>query len=326
MLTNVFKNQKPASSIMALLIFAVLWIPGIISGAPEVEHGGSMPLYSFVISILGNSDVLHQIFSVILVWVAAIVFNAGVNDQDLFKTKNNLTLFFVVFLVYCVPEVAQPSPAIWALPFLALSLRELYKLYFDEGSLIIALNASLFLSIGWLMYFPIVVFFPVVLIASVINGYGDWRHITAVLIGFLAPPLIAFSIWVWVPGIVDLNSVNYWNALMKDQIELTIAPSQIPIMLSILITSVVGIVELALNLGKKRVSNRKNFLLMIWTTVAAMVSMLLSPANQLIHLSIMALPLALIIANLFYYFKKPLWSNVASVILLITAMISVFLA
>lgn len=324
MLINVFKNQKPASWALSLLVFVLLWLPGVISNQTEIQLNGGMPLYMFAIDLLGQSWILHSIISALMIWSAAITFNAAVNRQDLFKFKNNFTLFFVVFLVCCVPEISRPSPALWSLPFLALSIRELYKLYFDEGSLMTTLNASLFLSLAWLMYFPIIIFFPLLWIAVLINGYTDWRHIVTVPLGFLTLPFVAFSIWVWVPQLVDLSTPNYWNALRAGEIHVTIKPATLPIMIAILITAVTGTVELSLNLSKKRVSNRKNFLLMIWATIAALMGTLISPANQFTHLSVLALPVSLIMANLFYYFKKPLWANSAAAILFIAALISVF--
>jgi hypothetical protein len=90
----------------------------------------------------------------------------------------------------------------------------------------------------------------------------------------------------------------------------------------VLILAVTGGVELALHLSKKRVSNRKNFLLMLWATVAALVGFVLAPANELSHFAILGLPVSLVLANLFYYFRKPFWGNVLAITLLITALIS----
>ena len=323
MLINVFKNQKPASSVLTLLIFALFWLSDWFLHPVEIQLSGGMPLYMLLVELIGDYLWVHQIVTGIMIWLAAISLNGAVNRQDMFKSKNNLTLFFVIFLICCIPEVVNPSPALWSLPFFALSIRELYKLYFDEGSLMIALNASLFLSLSWLMYFPIIVFFPILWIAILINGYTDWRHITAVVLGFLTPPFIAFSVWVWIPGLVDLTSLNYWTALRTGQIDLTIRPANLPVMIAVLITAVTGTVELTLNLGKKRVSNRKNFLLMIWVIIAALLGFFVSPANQFTHLSVLALPMSLVMANLFYYLKKPLWTNLVMVALLATALISV---
>lgn len=321
MLINVFRNQKPASAVMVLLIFLLLWIPGWWS-LDQVRSNGGMPLFGLLFELLGGSVILFRVLTAAMLFWACIVFSNAVNRQDMFKVKNNLALFFGVFLAAAIPEVLASSPAILALPFLALTMRELFRLYFDEGSLMIAFNASIFLSLATLMYAPSVTFFPLLFIAILINGHTDWRHISVILIGYVAPAFIAYSFWVWYPDLMEFNYINYWSAFQQGAIDITLSRSRLPLMIVVLILAVTGGVELALHLSKKRVSNRKNFLLMLWATVAALVGFVLAPANELSHFAILGLPVSLVLANLFYYFRKPFWGNVLAITLLITALIS----
>ena len=258
--------------------------------------------------------------------VFRITLNGAVNRQDLFKVKNNFTLFFVVFLGSCIPETSVPSPALWSLPFIGLSLRELLCLYFEERSLLTVMNAGLFLSLGWLMYFPVITFLPLLIIAILLNGYTDWRHIAVIFVGSIALPLIVLPLWIWFPHLINTDLLSFWSALRLGQTDLLIPMAQLPVMIAVLVLSVTSIVELALNLGKKRVSNRKNFLLILWATLIALFGMLIAPVNQVKQLVVLALlPISLIMANFFYYLRNDFWSNALVIMLLIAALISVYI-
>ena len=324
MLLNVFRNQRPASNIIVLVLFLVFWLPGWFLRPTEILPEGGMPLFLFVNYIFGNFPWVIKVLSALGLLASAVIFNGAINRQDFFKARNNLTLFFVVFLSFSLPEIVSGGPAHFALPFLCLSLGQLFKLYFDEGSLMLIFNASLYLSIGMLFYGPLITFLPLLLITLIINGRTDWRHLTVIGLGLLAPLIIVGSIWIWLPDSRFPTYVNTLDSALMGNVDLYVPASEVPLMISVLIVMVISGVELSLNLGKKRVSNRKNFLLMIWATIFGMLGFLVAPANQLTHLVVLTVPVGLLLSNFFYYIRKPRLGNLAIVVILISALISVF--
>ena len=324
MLLNVFRNQRPASSIIVLILFLVFWLPGWFLRPIVILPEGGMPLFLFVNHLIGNFPWLLKMLSAFGLLASAIIFNGAINRQDFFKTSNNLTLFFIVFLSFSLPDIASGSPAHLALPFLCLSLGQLFKLYFDEGSLLLIFNASLYLSIGTLFYGPLITFLPLLPITLVINGRADWRHVTVIALGLMAPVLIVGSSWIWIPDSSFPAYLTILDSARSGNMDLFVPVSEVPLMISILIVMVISGVELSLNLDKKRVSNRKNFLLMIWASIFGMLGFALAPANQLTHLVVLTVPVGLLLSNFFYYIRQPRLGNVAIVLILISALISVF--
>ena len=324
MLLNVFRNQRPASSLLVVLLFLVFWIPSWFLRPTVISTEGGMPLFWLIESICGDLPWAMKVLAALSVLGSSIIFNSAINSQDFFKSRNNLTLFFVVFLSFCMPESSIASPAHFSILFLSLPLGQLFKLYFDDGSLVLTFNASLYLAIGILFYAPMIAFLPLLPITLLINGRADWRHLTVVLFGIIAPILIVSSVWVWLPNQSYLAYETFWAAASKETLDILIPVTRVPIMISVLIVMVVSGVELSLNLGKKRVSNRKNFLLMIWVSIFGVVGFAFAPANQLTHLIVLAIPVGLLLSNFFYYIRNPKIGNIAILVILISALISVF--
>lgn len=324
MLLNVFRNQRPASSLVVVLLFLVFWIPGWFLRPTLISTEGGMPLFWLIQRVLGGLPWAVKTLAAVSVLGSAIIFNSAINKQDFFKSRNNLTLFFIVFLSFCMPESSIGSPAHFSLPFLCLSLGQLFKLYFDDGSLVLTFNASLYLAIGMLFYAPMIAFLPLLPITLLINGRADWRHLTVVVFGVIAPILIVSSVWVWLPNHSYLVYETLWSAASQESLDITVPANRVPLMISVLIVMVVSGVELSLNLGKKRVSNRKNFLLMIWAAIFGIIGFSFAPSNQLTHLVVLTVPVGLLLSNFFYYVRNPRMGNLAILVILISALISVF--
>jgi len=131
MLLKFFKRTSPAVIFFIALIFAAVWISAFISPVLPQNYGNEehMPLYSFLLSILGKG----HLPSVILSFLIAVIL--------LFLIINfNTTIFFInertflpallfLLLVVIFPEYQVLNPALPAALLFMIALKRIMAGY-----------------------------------------------------------------------------------------------------------------------------------------------------------------------------------------------------
>ncbi len=127
-----------------------------------------------------------QFIDILTLFWEAIFFNYIFTSNRLFSRSTHIPAFIFITLSSCFGDWMVFNVEMVARLFLLLSLYNLFALFEKDLSRENIFYTSLYLSIGCLFYFPIIVFLPIILGGLFFRSYS-LRDFLLILIGFLFP-------------------------------------------------------------------------------------------------------------------------------------------
>lgn len=184
------------------LIILGLWLPNMLH--PEsFELEGTSPLFSLInenISVLAG-----QIIAICFLVLTAMVLNSIINQNSMFDRNTFLPALFYLVLMSSMSKSQLLSPIVISNLFLVLAFRRLFMIYRQVPCKREIFDASLFILIGCLFYFPSIILFPIVWVALSVLRPFVWRE-------WMIPSLAILMVMVYLSVVLFLtDSLTNWR-------------------------------------------------------------------------------------------------------------------
>ena len=220
---------------------------------------------------------------------------------DFFVSKNNLTkknsykilLFGLCFMV--LPEALLNSKILLANLFVLLALRRIVSLRTQKDIKKKLFDAAFWITVASLLYFWSALFFILIFAALILYTILDVKNWMIPFVGLLSVLIIAASYMI----VMHLDFENYWNGLINFSFDFTPLNSKRIIIASTLLFSygTWAAFYFMKNLKNKSKTSRPSAILVIISSLIALVIIAIAPNKNGSEFLFLFAPLAIIMAN-----------------------------
>ena len=286
----ILKHLKNSHShlIVALMLFSLFFFT---------------PSYFFLES--KNSDKIFPYFSVLIVSLSfllttffSISLNNLIYEKDVIK-KSNFILSFV-FLLLNTPFLINYKMIIFSF-LLLLFLNNLLKIYKQKKPYSIVFNAGIILSL-LSFYIPhTLMLYPLIIISTLVFRNIDWRVILISLLSLLVPYFFVWTYQLFFEQELLFPKFSFNSISISFEFNSYLLHQQI--WFSILsIVFLFSILELLRWMYKKSIRSRESFTIVIFFLLISVFIFLFTRNTESAFL--VFIPLSIIIANFFVYYRK----------------------
>jgi len=287
MILKYLKNSH-SYLIVTLILFSLLFfIPSyfVLDSQNDLQL---FPYFSVFIIVL--SFLLTTFFSIAL--------NNLIYEKDVIK-KSNFVLAFV-FLLLNTPFLINYKMMIFSF-FLLLFLNNLLKLYKQKQPYSLVFNAGIILSLLSFYISHTLILFPLIILSTLVFRNINWRIIVISLLSLLVPYL-----FVWTYQLFFHQKLLF--PIFKFQyipinFDISFYPLHQQIWFSVFsIVFLFSVFELFRWMYKKSIRSRESFIIIIFFLLISVFIFLFTENTESVFLAF--IPLSIIMANFFVYYKK----------------------
>ena len=301
----ILKSLKNSHSylIVSLILFCLFFFTSSYF-TPEFKKIMEVSPY-FSIFILVLSFLFTTFFSIAL--------NNLIYEKDVIK-KPNFVLAFV-FLLLNTPFIINYKMIIFSF-FLLLFLNNLLKLYKQKQPYSIVFNAGIILSL-LSFYIPhTLILFPLIILSTLVFRNINWRIIVISILSLLVPYLFVWTYQLFFHQELLFPIFNFKYSSIN--FEISSYPLHQQIWFSVLsIVFLFSVFELFRWMYKKSIKSRESFTIIIFFLLISIFIFLFTKNTESAFL--VFIPLSIIMANFFVYYKKSLLSEFIFILFLFSS-------
>jgi hypothetical protein len=212
---QLFKSGRAEAYILLLVIGLLAWFPALNQTSFIEVPAKLMVGYNGLVSILFQFKYISILLGMIAAFGGALLVN-GLNETFEMRSKANQlpALIYLLFLAV-FPDDHRLNPALLGNLFLMGSWWFIFATYRTDKCMDEIFLGALLLSIGSLVYFPLIFQFVGLLVSLAVLRPFNWKEWSVGLIGFLLPFIYLFSYYyltdqlgqkvhyIFVEGILD---------------------------------------------------------------------------------------------------------------------------
>lgn len=303
---------------MLFLLLALLRLP-VLSETPHYEFIQNAPLarmfFGFVTTI-PNYYFWSLVMAAVLVFLQALFINYIVTSQGVLYKESFMPALFFVLINSFFSQQNELTPQLISNTFVLLLLQRLCYLYESQNPLLVVLDAGLYLGLGILFNYDLLIFLPFILISVVIFTSFNLRYLVISLIGIMVP-LYFTGIFFYVTDRFD-ELLLYIHQSFEHKSLKPIESDWIRLLpwIIILPITISAVFTLQRNFFRNKVKTRRimqSIYLMLFFGVAGL---LFDNVNYIYAIVYLSIPLSIVVA---YYFisDKRFWLKEIIFILLI---------
>ena len=242
------------------------------------------------------------IFSLVLSFLLTTLFSIALNnliyEKDVIK-KPNFVLAFV-FLLLNTHFIINYKKILFSF-FLLLFLNNLLKLYKQKQPYSLVFNAGIILSL-LSFYIPhTLILFPLIIISTLVFRNINWRIIVISFLALLVPYLFVWTYQLFFHQELLFPTFNF-NCILIN-FKFSSYPLHQQIWFSVLaIVFLFSVFELFRWMYKKSIRSRESFTIIIFFLLISVLIFLFTENTESVFLAF--IPLSIIMANFFVYYKK----------------------
>lgn len=305
MLVRIYKTGYIFHAI-SIIIFAILiWLPSILSQPDLVVDSSIPPLYILYFFIIGTGSFVNLIISLLLVIVSGLIINQIIIVNEISGKTTMLGMFFFVLLNISMVSNVVMNPFLWVSFFLLLMLKELFKLPKTETTIPIIFNASIYLGLASLFYYPSLVIILVIWVSLMTFRINNWREYIIVLIGVLLPLFFTFT-WYYYNDNQELFFSTIRSSFYFDFTILRLAVFDLVIVILLLGLIIPSVVKLAGSMMDKSIVLRQKLAVTIWLYVVSFIIILLFEKHTNTGL-LLSIPTTIILTKYSLGIKRLKW-------------------
>ena len=299
MLLRIFKSNTLFSTLLIPVIGIFFWIHSLRSPVRldlNLANGG-MPLYYLIIRYFKDQD-FWQVFMAFILVILNSFFIAQLGSAFLFLKRRSYLPGIIYLITVSSFEVLHSFlPVHIATLFVLISVYFIFDTYHKKVEITYTFNASFFLAIASLFYFPVVVLFPLVWISIfVLQKDDNWRLLAVPILGFGVPWLF---MWVY----TFLNDT--YSALWKELVDMLwtrhneylFQPYFLLLTAVVAILTTLGSFSVLSVYQRIKVSARKYFVICYWIMGLVIVSALALMTISIEIVALSTIPVAFFISH-----------------------------
>ncbi|MBL4656749.1 MAG: hypothetical protein JKX73_02025 [Flavobacteriales bacterium] len=315
MILRVFKNQRPTTLILLVLVALCLWSFSIID--TEINDGSISPsIYHWFIHFIEGVPYIQQFAAVAFIIIQAIMVNNIVMESQLISTRTYVPSLIYIVLMSSTPELLNFNPGLIGNFFLILMLSRLFGTYRAEQNFAKIFDAGLFLGLASTIYFPYVWMVVFGLAALAILRSFAWRDWVIFTLGMVVPYLF---IGTYFFAFDDLSNLSPHFILFDEsrlyrdiQIPYYYFPALI-LFISLLLLSA-KTVFLEWRIGAIKVKKLLSTLV-AFSVISTLLPLLISGLD-ISNYTALAVPLCIYLANYYVNSKRPIVTEISFLLLL----------
>lgn len=190
---RIFRQNALLQLIIILMVGLGLWMPSFLNLA-EMESMGGTPLYDLIYNWLSPHPLLAAVIAFVLVLEEGWLLNLALYRHKITSQNTLLPMFVYVCLMSHGGEALTLSPMILVNIMVIGSVSEMMvpdTLTVHQDQI---LRSATFASLASLFYLPALLLLVPLVIAFVVNSLYRWRHWVLLLLGFVAPYIVVFTV------------------------------------------------------------------------------------------------------------------------------------
>jgi hypothetical protein len=317
MILRLLKSSNPFIYILFLLVGILFWTSSLLQPIPYIFFDGENDsiFYSPIYKITAKLPLLQVVLSLIIVLFLAFLVQQITSRYALIKSRTKLSIAVYIIIIGGFTTMHTLHPVFFGAIFMLFGINSLFSIFNNPKPQTDIFNAGLFIALGTLFYFNLIVILPAFFIAiSVLRRERKWREFLILIIGFIIPSMFALS-YAFVTDQLNevfitfqkniFTPVNYF----KNNI-----PLQGYLILLVLLT-IIGSAKIIQQYDSMKVSTRKYYLVLFFIFIFSIISFVFIPATSLEMLVISALPVTFLVSNLFTTIKSGFWRELLFILL-----------
>ena len=325
MFTKIFKSDYIYQLSFIMIAVIVIWIHSFFSLTSLTVFPTLSPFYS----VIGNSFLTNNILAVtiafILLIIQSIMLNMAFSANEMFNRNNYLITFIYFLMMSSSTELYTIHPVLFSSLFLIFSLRNILGIYGKPDSFSSVFNATLFIGISSLFYFPSIYFIVFIWLSFFIYRLYAWREWVISILGLGTPYLYLFSYYF----VTDQLKVKYF--LYIDFFKSFKPASFHPDKGNYIFFTVVGLMSVYIifntlnRLTEKSIYYRKKVLVLTMFLLVAFITLIFSGTFFTYHLCLVFIPLSFFIPIHIIQIKRLVISEMFFIILITAWLLNIIL-
>ena len=323
MLLRILKSNTLLSALLIPVIGFFFWMHSFRS--PNIIDlslaNGAMPLYYLAYQTFKDQN-FWQVFMAFCLVIFNSYFIAQLGSSFLFLRKRSYLPGIIYLITISAFKVLHALlPVHLATLFVLISIYFIFDTFHKRVEITYTFNASFFLAIASLFYFPVVVLFPLVWISIfVLQKDDNWRLLAVPILGFGVPWL-----FMWVYTFLTDTYNSLWSELITmlwtRHNQYLLEPYFLAFTAIVAILATLGSISVLSVYRRIKVSARKYFVICYWIMGLVIVSALglITISIEIVALS--TIPVAYFISHYFLSEQRTILKEVLTWIFLLTAVV-----
>ena len=326
MILQILKSNSPINYFFYLIIGILFWANSFWSPFSyqyfEGENKGI--LYYPIDKITSGLPFLQVLLSLVLVLFVAFLIQQINSRYSLNKTRTKLPTVIYIIIMGGLISMHTLHPVFFAAIFTILGVNSLFSIFNNPEPQLEIFNAGLFVAIGTLFYFNLIVLLPAFLIAiSILRRERNWREFLVLVIGFVIPILFGLS-YAFFTDQLNETFLNFQRNINTrvNHFKSNFALQGFLVLLIFL--TLLGSIKIMQQYDSRKVSTRKYYQVFFVIFIFSMFSFAFIPAASKEILVIAVLPVTILISNLFISIESGFWRELLFTLLLGSAIFMQF--
>lgn len=310
--------------IIVIALATLLVLPAFSPPLALLSARDALMLHSLIVNVLTDSPIIGVSLAPAILLFQAFFLYFFVSSNDLHPKDSLLPVVFYFLLAASLTESIILSPALAASVLLLISLYLMVKMQGSTQAYKQVFSASFSVSVAALFYPPAIVFVFFIWLGLLTYRIASWHEWVISFIGFMIPVLYLFTYYFWIGkvGAFFFNYINLFSFLTNDFPKFRLWQVIFIVFAGVII--LLALLRQIVLIQDKLISIRRKTWIFIDFMIVAAISALLSGSDFSGHISILAIPGALFLSNMFTG-KKLNWTfEISAGLLLILLFIARF--
>jgi hypothetical protein len=326
MILRILKSREPFDYFLYLIVGVLFWAISFWSPNPYQFFEGESEnfFYHFIDKFTSDYPLLQVILSLVIVLFIAFLIQQINSKYALIKSRTKLPAVIYIIIIGGFTAMHTLHPVFFAAIFILLGINSLFSTFNNAKPRPEIFNAGLFVAIGSLFYFNLIVLLPAFLIAiSILRRERKLNEFMVLISGFLIPFAFALTYAFITDQLIDVIIVFEQNIFSPINHFKTNYPLQGFLGLLIFLT-IIGSFKIMQQYDTRKVSSRKYYSVLFVVFIFSMLSFIFVPATSQEMLVITVIPVTILISNLFVSIESVFWRELLFTLLLIAAIFMQF--
>ncbi|KAF0239294.1 MAG: hypothetical protein FD181_274 [Prolixibacteraceae bacterium] len=326
MILRLLKSSNPFIYILFLLIGTLFWMGSLIQPLPYSFFDGenNNVFYYPIFKITAKLPLLQVVLSLVIVLFLAFLIQLINSRYALIKARTKLPIAVFIIFAGGFTTIHTLHPVFFGAIFLLFGINSLFSIFNNPKPHTEIFNAGLFISIGTLFYFNLIVVLPAFLFAiSILRRERNWREFLILIFGFVIPALFALS-YAFLTDQLNGFFITFQRNIVTPVNYLSNNLPMLGYLILLVLLTLIGSAKILTQYDSMKVSTRKYYLVLLIIFIFSMISFIFVPGASLEMLVVSLLTVTFLVSNLFTSIESGFWRELLFTLLLFSAIFMQF--
>ena len=320
MIVRIYKTGYIFHALSIIIIAVIIWLPHFLVPQTIIKTDSSSLLYETISKLFEDYYFVNLSVSFLLVVVGGLLINSSVIASEISGKTSLLGFFFFVLLNSSISTNILMSQFWLSSFFILLMVNALLKIPKGIDTIPITFNASFFLGLATLFYYPSLLLIISIWVALMVFTVSSWREYVVAIIGVLLPLFFSFS-WYFYIDKHELFLEKFFSSF-----HFNFAFSPMPIMDLIVAILILGMIvpslfKLVGSLLEKSIVLRQRLTFVIWLFALLFLIIIFFEKSPVTWV-MLSVPATIVLVNVLSEIKKLKWVDLYISLLFILVLLN----